>query len=76
MGTYNKKLAISDGHGGWKLRIYHKKGAKRLAPRYLIKCGCCDEKVEIYYDKHGLEINGVNASVAEWRKILDPLLSL
>ena len=45
-------------------------------PRYLFKCGCCDEKVEIHYDKTGLEINGVNGSIQNWREILLPLLGL
>ncbi|HHT9138449.1 MAG TPA: hypothetical protein ACFYEK_14555 [Candidatus Wunengus sp. YC60] len=42
-------------------------------PRYLLKCGCCDEKLEIYYDE-GLEINGVNGSIEDWREIFLPLL--
>jgi hypothetical protein len=45
-------------------------------PRYLLKCGCCDEKVEIYYDDEGLEINGVNGSIDDWREILLPLLRI
>ena len=45
-------------------------------PRYLLKCGCCDEKVEIYYDNEGLEINGVNGSIDDWREILLPLLRI
>ena len=43
-------------------------------PRYLLKCGCCDEKLEIYYDDDGLEINGVNGAIEDWREILLPLL--
>jgi hypothetical protein len=44
----------------------------------LIKCGDCDEKFEIYYGPDGedLEIAGVLASVANWRKILGPLLKM
>ncbi len=39
---------------GWpegypQIRVYHKKGAGNRMPRYLLKCGCCDEKLEIYY---------------------------
>jgi hypothetical protein len=45
-------------------------------PRYLLKCGCCDEKLEIYYDDEGLEINGVNGSIEDWREILLPLLRI
>jgi len=44
--------------------------------RYLLKCGCCDKKIEIYYDKEGLEINGVNGSIGDWREILLPLLRI
>jgi hypothetical protein len=45
-------------------------------PRYLLKCGCCDEKLEIYYDDEGLEINGVNGSIDDWREIFLPLLRI
>jgi hypothetical protein len=40
----------------------------------LLRCGCCNRSVEIYYDPEGLEINGVNGSVENWREILLPLL--
>jgi len=43
-------------------------------PRYLLKCGCCDEKLEIYYADDGLEIGGVNGEIEDWREILVPLL--
>jgi len=39
-----------------------------------LKCGCCKEKVEIYYSDDGLEINGVNGAIEDWRDILLPLL--
>lgn len=45
-------------------------------PRYLLKCGCCNERLEIYYDDEGLEINGVNGSIDDWREILIPLLRI
>jgi adenine specific DNA methylase Mod len=57
-----------------EIRIYQKKGSGTKAPRYLLKCGCCSEKLEIYYDDYGLEINGVNGSLENWREILLPLL--
>ena len=63
-----------------ELRVYHKKGTKKKCPRYLIKCGCCSNKVEIYYDvpgkDMGLEINGVNGSLEDWKEILLPLLGV
>jgi hypothetical protein len=32
--------------------------------------------VEIYYDTDGLEINGVNGSLENWREVLLPLLGI
>lgn len=75
MSGFNHKMAVSDAAGGWRLRVFHKKGKGRQEPRYLVKCGCCDQSVEIFYGPDGLEINGVNASIVEWRRILGPLLS-
>jgi hypothetical protein len=43
-------------------------------PRYLLQCGCCDEKLEVYYSDDGLEIGGVNGAIEDWREILLPLL--
>jgi len=57
-----------------QIRVYHKKGTSKRSPRYLIKCGCCEQKVEIYYDENGLEIGGVNGAIDDWREILLPLL--
>ena len=57
-----------------QVRVYHKKGVGKRMPRYLLKCGCCDEKVEIYYGHDGLEVNGVNGTIEDWREILLPLL--
>ena len=74
MKNFNKKLAVSDDFGGWKLRVFHRKRRGLKMPRFLVKCGCCDETVEIWYDDHGLEINGVCASKEEWQKLLRPLL--
>jgi hypothetical protein len=59
-----------------QIRVYHRKGSEKKMPRYLLKCGCCDEKLEIYYAHDGLEINGVNGSVEDWREILLPLLRI
>ena len=71
---FNQKLAQSDGRGGWKLRVWHREGKEKICDRYLVKCGCCNNHVEIYYDDESLEINGVNANLNEWRAILLPLL--
>ena len=57
-----------------QIRIYQKKGRRKKSPRLLLKCGCCDEKVEIFYSEDGLEINGVDGAIEDWREILLPLL--
>ena len=57
-----------------EIRVYHKKGLGKKMPRYLLKCGCCDEKLEIYYADEGPEINGVAGSIEDWWEILLPLL--
>jgi hypothetical protein len=57
-----------------EIRVYHKKGKGKQSPRYLLKCGCCEEKLEIHYAADGLEIGGVNGAIADWREILLPLL--
>ena len=56
-----------------QIRVYHKKGTGKRCPRYLLKCGCCEEKIEIHYAPDGLEINGVNGTIEDWREILLPL---
>ena len=66
--------------GVFAIRIYHRsgrmRGTGRILPRYLLRCGCCQEKLEIYYDAEGPEINGVNGSLENWREILLPLLRI
>lgn len=57
-----------------EIRIYHRSGKAKKGPRYLLKCGCCQEKLEIYYADDGLEVGGVNGSIEDWREILLPLL--
>ena len=70
----NRKMNQVDENRDLLLRVSHRKSRGKKAARYLIKCGCCDESVEICYDAYGLEINGVNASLRQWREILLPLL--
>jgi hypothetical protein len=57
-----------------QIRVYHKKRKGKNMPRYLLKCGCCDEKLEIYYSDDELEIGGVCGAIEDWREILLPLL--
>jgi hypothetical protein len=58
------------------IRVYHRKASGRKSPRYFLKCGCCDQSLELYYSEDGLEIGGVNGAVEDWREILQPLLSV
>jgi hypothetical protein len=74
MKKFNRKRAVGDNAGEWMLRAFHRKKTGKRSPRLLVKCGCCDEAVEIYYDEYGVEINGVHASREEWRKVLMPIL--
>jgi hypothetical protein len=57
-----------------QIRVYHGKGAGKKCPRYLLKCGCCNQRLEIYYAEDGLEIGGVNGALEDWQEILLPLL--
>ncbi len=57
-----------------EIRVYHKSGKGKRCPRYLLKCGCCNEKLEIHYADDGLEMGGVNGAIEDWREILLPLL--
>jgi|GEM_PF-3167423 len=57
---------------------------RRIAPRVLIRCGCCKQRVEVCVDEHPtgdphvdmLEINGVYGSIDQWRQVLLPLLGV
>ena len=76
MKKINQKRWQRRGDGYSALRVYHRKQRGRKSARLLIKCGDCDEKLEIYYDPKGrdIEIAGVFGSVENWREILLPLL--
>ncbi len=69
-------MAIPRPEGGWQIRVFHRKATGKRDPRYLLKCGCCDEQLEIYYGGDSLEINGVMGSAEDWREILLPLLNV
>jgi hypothetical protein len=71
----HRKFYDTSRYGQPQIRIYHRKGIRKKGPRYLLKCGCCDQKIEIYYGDDVLEIGGVNGSTENWRDILLPLLS-
>jgi len=59
-----------------RIRVYHRKSRGKQSSRYFLKCGCCGEKLEIYYSEDGLEMNGVNGAIEDWREILLPLLEV
>jgi hypothetical protein len=68
------------------LRVWKRQGNKlsKRSPNIVVGCGCCHEKVVIYFDdkptgeknKDTLEINGVIGTVEQWSKVLLPLLGL
>ena len=57
-----------------QIRIRHRKAKGKRSPCYVLRCGCCDERLEIHYAEDGLEIGGVNGAIEDWREILLPLL--
>lgn len=66
------------------LRVTHRKGNKKKAPSIRAKCPCCAEAVVIFHESRptgnpqmdSMEINGVHASVAQWRELLLPILGI
>ena len=77
-----RRMAIMrpEPEGGCAIRVSHRSQQERrqghISPRYLLRCGCCDAAVEIYYGPDDLEINGVYGSIENWREILLPLLRM
>lgn len=66
-------------------KIQRKNSSPRVfCPRTLVRCGCCNQKLEIYHDDaptgdnniDTLEINGVWGTVDQWRQVLMPFLNL
>jgi len=72
----NNRFYDTSRFGQPEIRVYHRKGAGKQCPRYLVKCGCCEAKLEIHYADDGLEIGGVNGAIQDWREILLPLLQV
>ena len=72
----NRKLADPRSDGYSAIRVSHRRRRGKRDPRYLFKCGCCNNKFEIYYGGDILEIGGVLGSVKNWRELLLPLLNL
>jgi hypothetical protein len=66
------------------LRLTRRRGTKKIMPSILIRCGCCNERLEIYLERTPtgnpnsdiLEINGVVGTVDQWKQVLLPLLGV
>jgi hypothetical protein len=57
-----------------QIRLRHRKGIGVQSPSYVLRCGCCDQNLEIFYSDDGLEIGGINGALQDWREILLPVL--
>jgi len=79
-----QRKRVSRPEGGMAIRVNHLEHGnrkKKSAPCYRIRCGCCDEKFDIYYfedgdESLGIEIGGVIGSLENWREILLPILRI
>ena len=58
----------------WKTKERRKSKGAIISPSLLLKCGCCNEKVRIYWGGGSIEINGVHGSIDDWEAILGPML--
>ena len=72
----NRQLAQTRGDGYFSIRTFHRSRKGKKDPRFLFKCGCCNQQLEVYYGGDSLEINGVMGSVENWRTLLLPLLQM
>jgi len=72
----NRKFALARSDGYYEVRVFHRSRAGKKDPRFLLKCGCCENKFEVYYGGDSLEIGGVMGSVENWREVLLPLLNM
>lgn len=72
----NRKLGLARSDGYNEIRVFHRKRVGKKDPRFVLKCGCCENKFEVYYGGDSLEIGGVMGSVENWRELLLPLLNM
>ena len=72
----NRKFASTRLDGYNDVRVFHRSRQGKTDPRFLFKCGCCDNKFEVYYGGDSLEIAGVMGSIQNWREFLLPLLDM
>ncbi len=71
-----KKKGVLREDGRLQIRVFHQQRRGKKLPIHTFKCGCCDENLKVCYDTGDLEINGVNASIENWREVLLPLLQI
>lgn len=76
MMKMNRKFASIRPNGYFDVRVFHRSRKGKKDPRFLLKCGCCEGKFEVYYGGDSLEINGVMGSAENWRELLLPLLNM
>lgn len=80
---------ITDTRGNPPLRVTRRKARRTSSRRTVaacitIRCGDCEEKLEIHPDveptgdpsQNCLEINGVSGTLFQWRKVFLPLLGI
>ena len=73
----NQEMGINGEPGAFLMRIFRFRKRGKKDAHILCKCGCCDYEVDIYHGSDEcLEINGVNASIEDWQRILLPLLNV
>jgi hypothetical protein len=72
----NRKFASTRADGYNAVRVFHRRRAGKEDPRFLLKCGCCENNLEVYYGGDSLEIGGIMGSVENWRELLLPLLNM
>ncbi len=74
--TRSNRVYATARFGQPEIRLRHRHGTGLKSPSYILRCGCCDERLEIHYADDGLEIGGVNGALEDWREILLPLLRI
>ena len=72
----SNRIYDTERFGQPQIRLRHRQGRGRQSSSYLLRCGCCDQKLEVFYSEDGLEIGGVNGALEDWREILLPLLRI
>jgi hypothetical protein len=74
--TRSNRVYDTSRFGQPEIRLRHRPTKGKKSASYVLRCGCCKQKLEIYYAEDGLEIGGVNGALEDWREILLPLLMI